>query len=268
LAAAAGVRAGDTGADPAAKTAWGENVGWVNAAPADRGLAVHFDGGTGWLSGYAWGENVGWIKFGADAGGPYANSTATDWGVNMNGSGAISGYAWGENIGWVKFGTAYGGVTVNLASGTFAGRAWGENVGWLTFSGTAPDYGVRTLAFDMQPLGTPNWWLDHYGVSEATDEGDGVPAADEYVADTNPNDPTSYLRIVAVTNAPATASVVFAPSSSRRYYTLVRRPGLNTGTWGDVSGQTGIPGVGGEHVLQDTEAAPQMFYRVRVSVSP
>jgi hypothetical protein len=150
----------------------------------------------------------------------------------------------------------------------FAGSAWGENVGWLTFSGTAPDYGVRTLAFDTQPLGTPNWWLDHYGVAEAMDEGDGVPASDEYVADTNPNDPASYLRVVAVTNAASAASVVFAPSSSRRYYTLVRRPGLDTGTWGDVSGQTGVHGVGGEQALQDTEAAPQMFYRVRVSVSP
>ena len=268
LATALAVRAGDTGIDGTAKTAWGENVGWVNAAPIGTGIAVHFDGEAGWLSGCAWGENVGWIKFGSDMGGPYANGTATDWGVNVNASGALSGYAWGENIGWISFNTSSGGVTVDLAGGTFAGRAWGENVGWITFSGGSPDYGVRTLAFDTQPLGTPNWWLDNHAVTEDMDEGDGEPAWREFIADTNPNDPTSYLRIVAVTKAPAGVSVVFLPASARRYYSLMSRSDLGVGSWEGVAGQEGIQGTGGTQVLQDESPAPQVFYRVRVSVSP
>jgi hypothetical protein len=256
------------GVDDGSKFAWGENVGWLNAAPTGTCVTAHFDGTAGWLSGFAWGENVGWIKFGANAGGPYANTLASNWGVNMSAAGVLSGYAWGENIGWIKFDAAFGGVTVDTASGRFSGQAWSENVGWLSFSGTAPDYGVRTLAFDAQPLGTPNWWLDHFGVTEASDEGDGVPAADEYVADTNPNDPASYLRIVSVSNAPSSSRIAFVPSSTRRYYTLLRRPNLDSGAWTSVSGQEGVPGTGGGQVMQDASPAPQMFYRVRVSVAP
>ncbi|GEM_PF-1456001 len=52
--------AGNTGTDPTNKYAWGENVGWVNAAPTNYEVTVHYYEGTnGWLSGYAWGENIG-----------------------------------------------------------------------------------------------------------------------------------------------------------------------------------------------------------------
>ena len=49
--------------------------------------------------------------------------------------------------------------------------AWAENIGWVHFKGTAPDYNVRTLAFDTQPKGTPNWWLDLYGIGSETNGG-------------------------------------------------------------------------------------------------
>jgi hypothetical protein len=272
LALAALVAAADNGGtDPAARTAWGENVGWLNAAPAvpGAGVAVRYNGETGWLAGYAWCENVGWLKFGSDAGGPYANTTASDWGVNLGASGALSGYAWGENIGWVKFDTAHTNVTVNLASGGFAGLAWGENVGWLNFGGASATYGVRTLAFDTQPLGTPNWWLDRHGVTELWDEGDGVPASDEFVSDTDPNDAASVLRVTAVTKKPTAATVAFGPVSARRFYTLSRRDDLGAGaSWEDVPGQSGVRGEGPGQLLQDTAAAPARFYRVRVSLQP
>ncbi len=273
LAGTLAARGGNIGVDASAHTAWGENIGWANAAPNRDGVLIHFDGSSGWLSGYAWCENVGWIKLGAGTG-PYPNTGAADWGVNLDGAGVLSGYAWGENIGWVKFDPASGGVTVNFASGALAGHAWGENVGWLRFSGAAPDYGVRTLAFDAQAWGTPNWWLDHYGVNETYDEGDGEPAWREYVADTDPNDAGSYLRIVAVSDAPVAPSVAFWPASTRRYYTLSSRPSLQSGAWGDVAGQSGIQGAGGQQVLRDGSGAthgspaPQMFYRMKVSVSP
>ena len=64
LAMALKAGAGDTGTDPAGKYAWGENVGWANAAPTSQDMTVHFDGDAGWLSGHAWGENMGWINFG------------------------------------------------------------------------------------------------------------------------------------------------------------------------------------------------------------
>jgi hypothetical protein len=94
-------------------------------------------------------------------------------------------YAWGENVGWINFGHAQCDAAIDPANGEFSGHAWGENIGWLKFNGTSPDYGVRSMAFDTQAQGTPNWWLGAHGVTEGYDAGDGVPASDKYVMDTN-----------------------------------------------------------------------------------
>ena len=231
-------------------------------------MTVHYNGTSGYLTGYAWGENIGWIKLGDDSGGPYNNISATDWGVNLDASSNLSGYAWGENVGWIKFNPDHGGVTIDMATGRFAGDAWGENIGWVRFQGNAPDYNVRTLAFDTQPLGTPNWWLALYNVAEDYDEGDNVPAWKEYVADTDPTKAASYFHIVSISNLPPTLYFVSFPSSSRRYYTLQSRDDLRVGNWTNVTAQIDIPGAGGLDSLMDTNVATQQFYRVGVKVSP
>lgn len=259
--------ASDVGIDPARKHAWGENAGWVNAGPSQQGVAVHFDGGAGWLSGFAWAENLGWIKMGAGTGGPYVNSASNNWGVNMAASGKLSGYAWGENVGWINFGHPQCDVAVNPTNGQFTGHAWGENIGWLKFRGESPDYGVRTLAFDLQSQGTPNWWLNHYGVDELYDAGDGIAAWQKYVMDADPTATGDCLRITVVSNETGRAALSFTPSSTRRYYTLVRREYLTEGGWSNVTGQVGIVGVGGTQTLQDTNAAGRAFYTIHVSVA-
>ena len=123
---------------------------------------------------------------GSAGGGPYANTTSNNWGVNLAANGDLSGYAWGENIGWLKF------------------------------KGTSPDYGVRSMAFYTQPQGTPNWWLNHHGVAEGHDAGDAVPAWQKYVMDTDPNVAGDYLRITSLSNAAASKVVAFTPASTRR----------------------------------------------------
>lgn len=265
---ATAVRAGNTGTDPVNKFAWGENVGWANAASSNHEVAVHFDGASGWLSGYLWGEDVGWLRMGCLSGGPYSNTSSNNWGVNIAADGRFSGYAWGENVGWVNFGHALCNAALNPENGEFSGRAWGENVGWLTFKGGSPAYGVRTLAFDAQPQGTPNWWLDHFGVGEGYDAGDGVPAWRKYVMDVAPTDAGNALCITAVSNAAGTRAIAFWPTSSRRYYTLEGRSDLASGNWSGVSGQTRVAGSGGALNLSDTNAAERAFYRVSVSVTP
>jgi hypothetical protein len=267
LAGVLATSAASTGIDPTTAHAWSENLGWANAVPTNGGVTLSFDGTAGFLSGLAWGENIGWIKFGSDGGGPYVNTSSTNWGVNLSSSGMLSGHAWGENVGWIKCDPAYGGVTVDMTNGTFSGRAWGENLGWLSFNGTSPDYGVRTLAFDTQSQGTPNWWLAHHAATETTEDGDQVPAWKEYVADTDPNDPGSYLRISSISNAPPSTEVAFTPASPRRSYTLMRRA-LLTNEWSHVAGQMGISGTGGENMLRDTNTWERMFYTVEVMVSP
>lgn len=122
--------------DPAQKFAWSENAGWINFAPMDGGVSVQ----PSYLSGYAWCETAGWVKLGAGAG-PYANTSASDWGVNVNASGNLSGCAWAENAGWINLNPKDGGVTIN-ADGTFDGYAWSETLGWMHFKNGAPAYNV------------------------------------------------------------------------------------------------------------------------------
>ena len=268
LAGTLAVWADNTGTDPGHKCAWGENVGWANAGPTNYEVTIHFDGDAGWLSGLAWGENIGWIVMGSAGGGPYGNTTSNNWGVNMAANGDLSGYAWGENVGWINFSHAQCDVGINPANGQFSGHAWGENVGWLRFKGTSPDYGVRTLAFDAQAQATPNWWLDHHGVTETYDAGDGVPAWQKYAMDTDPNVAGDYLRVTAISNAPAAKVVAFTPASTRRYYTLTRREDLTAGGWSNVVGQVGIAGVGGGQSMQDINTSARAFYSVKVTVAP
>lgn len=253
--------------DPTNKNVWAENAGWVNAASTHGGVTVHFDGTSGYLTGYAWGENIGWIKLGDNSGGPYNNISATDWGVNLNSAGNLTGYAWGENVGWIKFNPDYSAVTIDMNTGRLNGNAWGENIGWVCFKGTAPDYNVRTLAFDQQPQGTPNWWLANYGLSDENSIGiKEIPVWQDYVADTDPTNPDSYLYLTAISTQPA--ATVYFPSSARRYYTLQRRDSLLAGNWTNVTAQVGLQGSGGLYSLQDTTSATQQFYRVTVKVSP
>lgn len=261
--------ADNTGTDPAHKYTWGENVGWANAAPVNHEVTVHYYEGTGgWLSGYAWGENIGWIVMGSAAGGPYANTTGNNWGVNLAANGDLSGDAWGENVGWINFGAAQCDATINTANGEFSGHAWGENIGWLKFKGASPAYGVRSMAFYTRPQGTPNWWLDAHGVSEDYDAGDGVPASAKYAMDTDPNVAGDYLRITSLLNATAGTDVAFMPASTRRYYTLMRRGDLTAGGWSNVVGQVSVPGAGAEQTVQDTNTAARAFYSVEVTVEP
>ncbi len=262
--------ADNTGTDPAHKYAWGENVGWANAGPANYEVTAHFYEGTGgWLSGYAWGENVGWIGMGSAGGGPYANSSSNSWGVNVAANGDLSGYAWGENVGWINFGDAQCDAAINPANGEFSGHAWGENIGWLKFKGASPAYGVRTLSFDTQAQGTPNWWLDHHGVLEDYDAGDGVAAWRKYVMDTDPHVAGHYLRITTVSNTASATDVAFTPASTRRYYTLTRREDLSAGSWSNVAGQVAVQyGTAGKRTMQDTNTLERVFYRVDVSVQP
>lgn len=126
--------------DPSQRHAWAENAGWLDFRPAFGGVTVL----PTYLSGYAWQENAGWVKLGVNAGGPYANTTATNWGVNLNTvTGALSGFAWSENAGWIRMDAAFGGVTYNGLTHQMSGWAWSESVGWIHFRSTSPTaYGV------------------------------------------------------------------------------------------------------------------------------
>jgi len=143
---------------PVTGYAWSETTGWINFSPTHGGVTVRGDGVNGYLAGHAWSENVGWIKTGNDGGGPYGNSSASDWGVNVGESGAMSGYAWSETIGWINFGDINGPVTLDAATGEFSGDAWGENVGFVRFRNESCPYGVLALLAASGTVPTLSEW--------------------------------------------------------------------------------------------------------------
>ncbi len=147
--------------DPAndnSRFAWGENVGWLNAAPngpsgppPGNGVVVSNTA----LYGYMWSENAGWISLNCSNTGTCGS---VNYSVGNTAFGDLLGYAWSENAGWISFtcgntgtcGTVTYGVHINTSTGVFSGQAWGENIGWITFNcsttsscGSVP-YQVRT----------------------------------------------------------------------------------------------------------------------------
>ena len=91
----------------------------------------------------------------------------------------------------------------------------------------------------------------------------------EYVADTDPNDPSSVFRINGLEPGPP-ASVGFEPASTQRVYLLQYTDDLASGVWTDV-GDGPRPGAGAGDALTDTagQAPPatgRRFYRVQVDL--
>ena len=62
------------------KYAWSENAGWISFNSTHSSVTVY----SSYLEGYIWAENIGWIKLGNSAGGPYNNTSSSDWGVIMD----------------------------------------------------------------------------------------------------------------------------------------------------------------------------------------
>jgi hypothetical protein len=85
------------------------------------------------------------------------------------------------------------------------------------------------------------------------------------MADTDPINPLSYLRVAAISNGPPT-TVHFLSSSNRQYTLLATTKLAGSNPLSAGAGQVDVPGNGGVQMLSDTDAAPQKFYRIRASV--
>ena len=129
---------------------------------------------------------------------------------------------------------------------------------------------------DSNGDGIPDGWCRRYGfgpldagVAADDPDHDAFANLQEYVADTDPTNALSALRITAISNLPP-VTVSFL-SSSNRQYTLSYRANLAGGGapgmgWTNVAGQVDVPGTGGPLILNDTTAEPARFYRVGVRV--
>lgn len=198
----------DTTFNNSDKYAWGANTGWISFRHDRPGSPSGVVFGESFLSGYAYSANVGWINLGdgsPDNGYTYSNA-ASDHGVNHDGQGNLSGYAWGANIGWINFDWASSNdpnrPRVNLLTGEFSGYAYSANTGWINL-GTGQLTTASMSFVDSDGDGIADQWeMAHFGnltaANASTDaDNDGVGDASEYAAGTDPNDASSYLKIVS-----------------------------------------------------------------------
>lgn len=137
-------------------------------------------------------------------------------------------------------------------------------------------------AFEYDPAttdsngdGVPDLWYRQYGLDAADPEvGKLDPDEDrqttfqEWIAETNPTDAASALRL-SVSNAPPITLTLFG--SAGRRYTLLSRPDLDptrpdAPPWTPVPGMVAIAGTGEPLALQDTDTAESQsrYYRVEV----
>jgi len=205
---------------PTNQYAWSENAGWQNWLSTSNPVPVTVSrvaaDGSYYLSGYVWEENNGWFKLGADAGGPYANTASTNWGVNMTSDGVLSGYAWSENVGWVNFNSPSGGVTMAMDTGDFAGYAWSESAGWINMNGMATN-GATYLVSNEQAAPTVSNWPTASAItygqahSNSTMSGGSASVDGDFAFTSLSNKPDA---------GPSTPNVTFTPDDVVNYLSV------------------------------------------------
>jgi hypothetical protein len=263
--------------DPAHPHAYSANAGWINArAETTNGAVI----GQAFCTGYLYGANVGWIHLGNGApadGRAYANTSATDYGVNHDGRGNLSGHAYAANIGWVTFEQTHGQPRVDLRSGNLDGSVWSANTGWLSLSNVHAF--VRTETLDTGPDtdgdAIPDAW--EYGHTNTLTaltngmhdaDGDGATDAEEYGADTDPFDDQDTLRIISLTAESDTNHVAWTIRPTRRYQLMTTNSLTGpAGNWADAGGGPLGP-LSSELTTQSVHSASTTteFYRVHALI--
>lgn len=221
--------------------AYGANLGWMDwRGDTSNGARI----GEYVCSGYIYGANFGWINLGGGSptnGIYYQNVSAADFGVNQDGLGNLRGYAYGANIGWINFENT-GAAKVDLKTGKFSGYAYSANCGWISLSNAFAYAQTDTIAPGADTDGdgiADAWEYAHFGnltTADATSNFDGDPATDlqEYLADTDPKDATSYLRITDYATAPdGITNAVTWTSTLTRFYHVHESLGLVAPVWYD-----------------------------------
>ncbi len=135
--------------------------------------------------------------------------------------------------------------------------------------GATTTVGIRPAVAGQAPHGTPHAWLAQHGLAtdesgELFDEGDGTPAWQEYVADTDPTNAASCFRIRGTTNRPPLT--IWFDSSTNRQYALFGCSNLPEGIWTPVADVETRRGAGGSDLIQITNAYSGHAFRLRVDL--
>ncbi len=121
--------------------------------------------------------------------------------------------------------------------------------------------------------GVPFEWFHRHGLTDDVYEnesmrdrdGDTFLAWQEYIADTDPTDASSYLRITGLQSGPV-FDFRFYPASLDRVYTLQFCGDLVEGEWSNVTNAVRQPGRSGIDTLRDTDPKDLGFYRITVEL--
>ena len=119
------------------------------------------------------------------------------------------------------------------------------------------------VSMPMATNNTPLWWLAQYNLptndaGAMYEDGDGMPAWQEYIAGTDPTNALSVLRIVNVSGGRAT----FSPAFTNRIYAVLSATNVASTNWLPLSLYQA--GTGTLTSLALTNTAPQMFFRIGV----
>jgi hypothetical protein len=255
------------------------NIGWMETRGNDVDGAVI---GEFACSGFIYAANAGWIHLGNGSplnGIRYQNNSATDFGVNHDGLGNLRGYAYGANIGWLTFtnrdasGASFDGPAVDLVTGRMRGFIWSANCGWISLSNQFAFVQTDTIRMgaDSDSDGIADAWefLHFVNLSTAngtTDsDGDGFADLSEYLADTDPVDASSNLRVTHYLPEPGGSSAKMQWSSvATRHYRVQKRTELNSGfVWSDAGLGLILPDAGSATTRDVIDSiSSQRFFRV------
>ncbi len=135
-------------------------------------------------------------------------------------------------------------------------------------AGATTEVAIRPSGAAPAAHGTPVWWLIQHGLppnaaGEDFDEGDGHAAWQEYVADTDPADANSFLRIAGAGHQPSLSLDFY--SSSSRWYQVFGCSNLPGGVWSVLPGLAARPGAGGPDAFSISNPAPYLVYRLAVT---
>jgi|KBSSwiStaDraftv2_1062776.scaffolds.fasta_scaffold124779_2 hypothetical protein len=237
--------------NPVNRHAYGANVGWLDWRTDDANGAVV---GDYICLRYVYAANLGWVSLGSGVpanAARYQNNAATNFGVNHDGLGNLRGYAYSATVGWINF-EDLGAPKVDLLTGRLSGFIYGANVGWISLSnavayvqtdaiapGTDTDGDGIADAFEFQFTGN----LTTMNSTSDLDR-DGFTDSEEYLAGTDPTDPSDTLKIVQfITSGRGTNVTVTWSSKPTRQYYIEQRNGFDPGTvWLDSGLGLLLPG--------------------------
>jgi hypothetical protein len=118
--------------------------------------------------------------------------------------------------------------------------------------------------------GLPNAWEQQYflnptnALASADSDGDGFSNYEEYLADTNPTNRNSFLRITSVQAGPGHSVAITWPSATNRFYTVQRALGAPA-AFNPVSNFFGQGAISSYLDTWPTNPPPS-FYRVRAEL--